>query len=420
MGAFNHPEWTKDKNIYEVNIRQYTEQGTINAFRAHLPRLKAMGVDILWLMPIHPIGEIERKGTLGSQYASQDYLELDPHLGDKNDLKQLIEDAHQQGMYVILDWVANHTAWDNVWTKQHPAWYKRTEEGELYPYTFTEGKVTEYWTDVVGLDYNQKPLWQAMTDAMAYWVKEFDFDGFRCDVAGLVPTPFWEFATEQLNQIKHLFMLAEWSSSDLHEKAFDMTYDWDFYDLMGEVATGDKGASDIAGYVAQVHQQYPSDAYRMLFTTNHDKNSWEASDSEYFGESFIAFSVLAATVYGMPLIYSGQESGLDKRLEFFEKDPIDWKQFEHEDFYRELLTLKRNNPALWNGDYGAKPHFVETGNERVVSFVREMEYQGEVNRVEVTINLSADEQVYRSELTDGDVRLSGYEWVISARGALKA
>ncbi|QIA65058.1 alpha-amylase [Vibrio astriarenae] len=409
MSNFNHPEWTKDKNIYEVNLRQYTQEGDIKAFMNHLPRLKKMGVDILWLMPIHPIGEKERKGTLGSQYAVRDYLALDPSLGTKEDLKALIDQAHDMGMYLILDWVANHTSWDNVWVDEHPEWYKRNEQGELYPYTYVDDKKTEYWTDVIGLNYENKALWDGMTEAMAYWVNEFNIDGFRCDVAGLVPTPFWEYATERLNKIKHLFMLAEWSKPDLHDKAFDMTYDWGFYVLIGDIVTGKKTVDDIPAYLDQLYVDYPHDAYRMVFTSNHDKNTWEASDDEYFGESFEAFTVLAATLFGMPLIYSGQESGLDKRIEFFEKDPIDWKTYKYDELYTDLLLLKRNNPALWNGAYGAKPTFFHTGNPNVITFVR----QKENNRVEVTINLSSETQEYKDINGSEQKSINAYEYIIN-------
>ncbi|WP_375752509.1 alpha-amylase family glycosyl hydrolase [Vibrio sp. HN007] len=410
MDCFNHPEWTKDKNIYEVNLRQYTEEGTIKAFMEHLPRLKSMGVDILWLMPIHPVGEKNRKGTLGSQYAAKDYMGLDPSLGEKSDLKILVDKVHEMGMYLIIDWVANHTGWDNVWVDEHPDWYQRNEQGELFPYTYVDSKKTEYWTDVIGLNYENQDLWQGMTDAMAYWVREFDIDGFRCDVAGLVPTPFWEFATEQLHQIKHLFMLAEWSAPDLHDKAFDMTYDWGFYELMGEIVKGDKSVSDIPKYLDSLFSEYPKDAYRMVFTTNHDKNSWEASDEEYFGKAFKAFSVLAATLYGMPLIYSGQESYLDKRVEFFEKDSINWKEFELQSFYTELLKLKHENPALWNGTYGAMPVFRDTENPYVISFVREKEN----NSVEVTINLSGETQQYKTLHSNAEANLEPYQYVINS------
>lgn len=410
MQVFNHPEWTKDKNIYEVNLRQYTKEGTIKAFIEHLPRLKAMGVDILWLMPIHPVGEKDKKGTLGSQYAVKNYLGLADSLGTKQEFKALVDQVHDMGMYLMIDWVANHTAWDNQWTLDHPDWYQRNENNELYSYTYVDETKTEEWTDALGLNYENKALWQGMTDAMAYWVREFDIDGFRCDVAGLVPTPFWDFATEQLNQIKHLFMLAEWSTPELHNKSFDMTYDWGFYELMGAIVKGQKTVAAIPQYIDDLFTKYPVDAYRMLFTTNHDKNTWEASDQEYFGESFKAFSVLAATIYGMPLIYSGQESYLTKRLEFFEKDPIDWKNYSLQDFYKMLLQLKHNNPALWNGSYGAMPVIKDSGNPHVITFVREKNN----NKVEVSINLSTSCQSFKSIGTRQTTVLEAFHYEINS------
>ncbi|EGA68405.1 alpha amylase catalytic region [Vibrio sinaloensis DSM 21326] len=409
MDSFHHPEWTKDKNIYEVNLRQYTQEGTINAFSQHLPRLKSMGVDILWLMPIHPVGQKNRKGTLGSQYAARDYTALDPSLGSKADLKALVDQVHAMGMYLIIDWVANHTGWDHVWVEAHPEWYQRDNNGELFPYTYVDSQKTEYWTDVIGLNYENPVLWRGMKDAMAYWVTEFDIDGFRCDVAGLVPTPFWDYVTTELHKLKHLFMLAEWSAPDLHRQSFDMTYDWGFYELMGAIARGHKSAAEIPNYLDQLYTQYPQDAYRMVFTTNHDKNTWEAHDDEFFGDSFKAFAVLAATLYGMPLIYSGQESYLDKRLAFFEKDPIDWKNFQLEAFYRDLLLLKRENSALWNGTFGAKPIFQQTENPNVIHYIRE----NDNNKVEVVINLSKQTQRYKHQSTQAERALTPYQYVIT-------
>lgn len=409
MQTFKHPEWTKDKNIYEVNLRQYTEEGTISAFIEHLPRLKEMGVDILWLMPINLVGEKNKKGTLGSQYAVKDYYGLDTSLGKKKDFKKLVNLVHEMGMYLMIDWVANHTAWDNNWVQEHPEWYQRNPNNELFSYTYVDETKTEEWTDALGLNYENQSLWQGMTDAMTYWVKEFDIDGFRCDVAGLVPTPFWEFATEQLNKIKHLFMLAEWSTPELHNSAFDMTYDWGLYELMGKMVKGEKTVSDISKYIDDLFSQYPRDAYRMLFTTNHDKNTWEATDKEYFGKSFCAFSVLAATLYGMPLVYSGQESGLDKRLAFFEKDPIEWKDYPLHDFYKMLLNLKRDNPALWNGSYGGMPSIKDSGNHNVITFVRTKNN----NSVEIAINFSASKQSYQSIESNKKSMLAPFEYQIN-------
>jgi glycosidase len=220
-----HPTWSRQATIYEVNLRQYTPQGSLSAFEAELPRLKAMGVDIVWLMPIHPIGTKERKGTLGSYYAVRDYTGVNPEFGTLADVKRLVARAHALGMKLILDWVANHTAWDHPWVHDHPDWYKKNEKGEIFPVTFGSGPDREEWTDVVALDYTQPALWRAMTDAMAFWLREADIDGFRCDVAGLVPTPFWEQARAELERIKPVFMLAEWNEPELHAKAFDMTYD---------------------------------------------------------------------------------------------------------------------------------------------------------------------------------------------------
>ncbi|GIM27443.1 alpha-amlyase [Clostridium polyendosporum] len=381
---FKHAEWSKNADIYEVNLRQFTPDGTIKAFEQHLPRLKDMGVDILWLMPIQPIGLKNRKGGLGSNYSVQNYMTVNPEFGTLEDFKHLVKEIHKLGMYVIIDWVANHTSWDNVWVTEHPEWYKKNERGEIHDYIYDNGKELEYWTDVVGLDYKQPTLWDGMIEALTYWVKETDIDGYRCDVAGLVPTAFWERARLELDNIKPVFMLAEWSDPELHNKAFDMTYDWDLYDLMSDIVKGKKTALDIQKYIEQSQVRFPNDAYRMLFTSNHDKNAWEATDTELFGQSFKAFAVLAATLPGMPLIYGGQESVLDKRLAFFEKDIIDWKNFEYSDFYRELLQLKKNNPELWNGQYGGEINVLEQTNQSIFAFTRTKDK----NQIIIVINFS--------------------------------
>lgn len=385
---FKHVEWSKNANIYEVNVRQFTEEGTFSAFAQHLPRIKEMGVDIIWFMPIHPVGLKNRKGNLGSGYSVQNYLAVNPDFGTLEDFKYVVQEIHKLGMYVIIDWVANHTAWDNVWVTEHPEWYKKNEHGEIHDYIYDNGKELEYWTDVVGLDYSQPALWDGMTDALKYWVTEADIDGYRCDVAGLVPTAFWERARLELERIKPIFMLAEWSDSELHNKAFDMTYDWALHDLMLDMAKGKKTALDIQDYIKESQAQFPKDAYRMLFTSNHDKNAWEGSDTEFYGDAFKAFAVLAATLPGMPLIYGGQESVLDKRLSFFEKDTIDWKDFEYSEFYKELLQLKKENSALWNGQYGGELQVLEQTNERIFAFSRVKDE----NQVIVVINFCDEYQ----------------------------
>lgn len=409
--AVTHLPWTRSANIYEVNLRQYTPQGTLNAFAAHLPRLKKMGVDILWLMPWQPIGQVHRKGTLGSYYAIRDYTAVNPEFGTLADARRLVAQAHALGMRVILDWVANHTAWDHPWTTEHKDWYKLDDRGEIYPVTFTNGPEPEYWTDVVALNYATPALWEGMTDAMAYWIREVDIDGFRCDVAGLVPTPFWNHARTVLDAVKPMFMLAEWSEPELHEHAFDMTYGWDLTDVLKTVAKGQAGAAELRAWVHQPNPKpYPRSAYRMRFTSNHDVNSWQGSDTELYGAAFKAMAVLAATLPGMPLIYGGQEAGLDVRLEFFEKHTIDWKHYPLESFYADLLALKKANPALWNGQYGGDAELLEVGNEQLFAFQRR--HAG--NTVSVVVNVTPREQSGRLPGARSTLALAPWGWKIQA------
>jgi glycosidase len=383
-----HVEWSRSAAIYEVNIRQYTPEGTLAAFEKHLPRLKALGVGILWLMPVQPIGVKNRKGSLGSYYSVSDYGAVNPEFGTLDDFKRLVNAAHEAGLHLILDWVANHTAWDHRWVREHPDWYKKDANGAIHSYVYDNGHELEYWTDAVGLDYQQPAVWNGMIDALKFWVTECGVDGFRCDVAGLVPTAFWERARAELDAFKPVFMLAEWSDPALHAKAFDMSYDWALHDVMKRIAKGEGGPDDLARYVEHYSEEFPADAYRMTFTSNHDKNAWEGHDGEVYGPSFKAFAVLAATLPGMPLIYGGQESLLDKRLAFFEKDPIDWKEYELAPFYAELLQLKREHPALWNGASGGAAELLGSGNPQVFAFRRS---RG-TDTVTVVVNLSGEPQ----------------------------
>ena len=331
-----HVAWAKNANIYEVNIRQFTPEGTIPAFEKHLPRLKKMGVKILWLMPVQPIGAKNRKGTLGSYYSIRDYTAVNPEFGNMDDFKRLVRTAHGLGMKVILDWVANHTAWDHPWVTQHPDWYKRNAAGEVVSYNFDNGREIEYWTDVVGLDYKQDALWPAMIDAMKFWVRETGIDGFRCDVAMLMPEPFWARARAELDAIKPMFMLAEAAEPGLHTRAFDVSYHWKLQELLVQIAKGKKTADDLRWYYENPDPAFGPDAWRMNFTSNHDINSWHGNDAENYGAGFEAFAVLAATLPGVPLVYGGQEGGLDKRIAFFEKDAIDWKGYKRAPLYRQI------------------------------------------------------------------------------------
>lgn len=355
--------WAEDAVIYEVNIRQYTPEGTFNAFIPHISRLGELGVDILWLMPIHPVGEKNRKGTLGSYYAVKDYKAVNPEFGSIDDLKSLIDQAHMQGMYVIIDWVANHTAWDNAWITEHPEWYAKDSTGEMY--------YPADWTDVVQLDYNVDELHEGMIDAMHFWIDEADIDGFRCDVAGMVPVEFWDKARATFDEGKPVFMLAEDEQNyKLMENAFDMNYAWHLHHLMNEIAKGNDSVHALKEYFAQYDTVFSENVIRMNFITNHDENSWNGTVFERMGDGVKAFAVMSFTVPGMPLIYTGQEVGLNKRLAFFEKDEVDWSGEEYTEFYQSLITLKKENDVFWNGEAGGSLELLCVKNKQVFAFKR--------------------------------------------------
>ncbi len=393
---FAHVPWSQQTSIYEVNVRQFTAAGTLAAFATQLPRLAAMGVGILWLMPVQPIGKQNRKGGLGSYYSISDYTAVNPEFGTLADFKSVVTKAHALGMKVILDWVANHTAWDHPWVASHKQRYKLNAQGDVYSVTFNAGAPdVEYWTDVVGLDYTapgaQQDLWPAMTEAMAFWLQQTDIDGFRCDVASLVPTPFWEQARLRLERIKPVFMLAESDKVDLHAKAFDMTYDWDLFDQFKAIAKGKADATALQAWWQRRLANYPADAYRMSFTANHDTNSWHGSCQENFGSlnCFKAFSTLAAVLPGMPLVYGGQEAYFKKRLAFFERDPIDWKSAVLGNFYTELLLTKKHHPALANDHRVGTFLWLDAGSPHVVQLLRQ--HRGKA--VGLLANLSAEPRV---------------------------
>ncbi|OGU70667.1 MAG: alpha-amylase [Ignavibacteria bacterium RBG_16_34_14] len=342
--SVKHPEWSYNKVIYEVNLRQYTEAGTFKAFEEHLPRLKEMGVGILWLMPIHPIGEKNKKGSLGSYYSVKDYKAVNPEHGTLEDFKSLVDKIHKMGMYVIIDWVANHSGWDNVWVKEHPDFYTKDSLENFVP------PVAD-WTDVIDLNYDNKELWTAMIDAMKFWVEEYDIDGFRCDVAAMIPLEFWLEARKELDNLKPVFLLAEAWEPELH-RAFDMTYSWDVHHLMSDIAKGKKNAGDLKTQLEKEKEMYSETAFRMQFTSNHDENTWNGTVYEKFGDGAEAFAALTFMTPGMPLIYNGQEAGLNKRLQFFEKDPIEWKEDKFKQIYTKLCELKKENNALLSGEMG--------------------------------------------------------------------
>lgn len=373
-----HPEWSKNATIYEVNIRQYTPQGTFKAFEKYLPALDKMGIKILWLMPINPIGEKNRKGSLGSYYSVRDYKAVNPEFGTLKDLKHLVNSAHKLGMKVIFDWVANHTSWDNVLTKTHPEYYKKNSKGNFI-------SPDSAWTDVIALNYNNPNLWIYMETAMEYWIKECNVDGFRCDVAGMVPISFWNFARKELDKIKPVFMLAEAEGTKFHKHAFDMTYSWNLHHITKQIAKGKANVIKLDDYFEKEERDYNPDAYRMVFTSNHDENSSNGSVFERYGKAVKTFAVFCGVVKGMPLIYSGQEVGMKKSLRFFDKDTIEWKKSDFRALYTKLVQLKLRNKALWNGVAGGEMKWITTNNDSdIFAFYREKDN----NEVIAIFNLS--------------------------------
>lgn len=375
------PEWSHSAVIYEVNVRQFTPEGTFNAFALHLPRLKELGVDILWFMPIHPIGEKNRKGSLGSYYSIKDYKAANPEFGTLEEFKAVVNKAHELGMHVILDWVANHTAWDHPWVEMHPEWYTRDSLGNMYsPYD---------WTDVVQLNYDNHEMRAAMIDAMAFWVREANVDGFRADVAGMVPLDFWEKTRTTLDAIRPVYMLAENETElDLMLNAFNSNYSWRLHHTMNAVARGEENATHVAAYFRELQATYPEGSYPMQFITNHDENSWAGTEFDRLGDAVNTFAALTFVVEGIPLIYTGQEVGMDNMLEFFERDEVIWDDPNgFTPFYQSLTSLKENNPALWNGRAGGRMQIIETNNpESVFLFTRTKSD----NTVVALFNLSAN------------------------------
>ncbi len=368
--SVKHPAWSYNQTIYEVNVRQYTPSGTFKEFETQLPRLKKMGVGILWLMPINPIGIKNRKGTLGSYYSVKDYLAVNPEFGTLDDLKHLVKEIHKLGMHVIIDWVANHTAWDNALASEHPDWYTKDSLGNFVP-------PVPDWHDVIDLNYSNKDLRKYMINALKYWVKECDVDGFRCDVASMVPTDFWIEARKELDKLKPVFMLAESDAPELHQ-AFDMTYDWNVYHALNEIAAKKTGLDSLKRVMKRDKMNFPSNAFRMQFTTNHDENSWHGTAIKRLGDAFEPFTAFTFVIPGMPLIYSGQEAGINRSLDFFEKDTIDFSNLKYEKFYHTLIELKKNNKALLCGDHGGELQTIhyesmnDTTKEKVIfPFVRE-------------------------------------------------
>ena len=379
----SHPAWSSQSNIYEVNLRQYSKSGSIKDFQKHLPRLKNMGIEILWFMPITPIGIEGRKmneSELGSYYSVRNYKEINPEFGTMADWKALVKEAHSMGFKIITDWVANHSSPDNVWIKAHPDFYAKDKEGKM---------IAQFdWTDTRKLNYDNRELRDSMIDVMKFWVRETDIDGFRCDVAEEVPVDFWKECISSLKKIKNVFMLAEGEKPELHVAGFDETYAWSVMNAMTDVYKQKRNLSHLDSIIIRNIQIFPKNAYRLYFTTNHDENSWNGTEFEKYGDAYKAFAVLTQTMYqSVPLIYSGQEVPNKKRLKFFIKDPIEWgTKFEMAPFYKTLLSLRKSNFAL-TADASYKK--ISTAND-VAIFAYLREKQG--RKVAVVLNLSNQPQ----------------------------
>ena len=400
-----HPEWCYNTVVYEMNVRQYTPEGTFAAAAEHLPRLKELGVDIVWLMPIYPIGVLERKGTLGSYYAISDYCATNPEFGSLEDFDAFLASAHNLGLRVVLDWVANHTSPDAKWIRECPAdWYVRDENGKT---------IVQYdWTDIAKLNYENMDMRAEMEKVMRFWL-ERGVDGFRCDMACEVPFDFWQTTIPALRgDYPELYMLAEGEHAELHKDSFDASYAWELHHLLNAIARGEKGVAELKEYIAKDAATHPKEAFRLMFTSNHDENSWAGTEFERMGDAVKAMAVLTFTLpNGQPLIYTGQEMGWNKRFEFFEKDHIPaWEQNEYTTFYKELIALRHDNPVLSAGERGGAIQYIEDVPEMVFAFERKCEECN--NRVAVYVNFSAEPT---SVVIDGvEHTLTGWDYKIIA------
>jgi alpha-amylase len=406
----------RDSVIYEVNVRQYSESGTFEDFTKDIPKLKDLGVKIIWLMPIHPISETKRKGTLGSYYSISNYKEINPEFGNKDDFDKLISEAHKNEMYVILDWVANHTGWDHHWIKTNPEFYTKNSKGEIIdPINPSTGE-SWGWTDVADLNFDNMEMQEEMIQAMEYWVKEHNIDGYRLDAAHSCPASFWKKSIDRLNETKKVLMLAE--SDGYHTggfeliELFDMSYNWSGHHVLNRIFKKENNSKDLKENIVRNINDYSSEHILMNFTSNHDENTWAGTVFDRYGNGAKTFAALTYFLPGIPLIYNGQEYGLDKRLAFFEKDFIPKKESDFFDFYKKLNKLKKENNLL-NIDPKIKFEVIETNSNNLVCFKRSI---GEES-IYFIANLSETKQEFQTEVkkklrslnNEGEVSLENNE-----------
>ena len=412
-GSRLQAEWFDTAIIYEVNVRQFTEEGTFKAFSEHLERLQKLGVNTLWFMPVYPISELNKKGTLGSYYSIRDYKSINSEFGTLDEFKELVNAAHNMGFHVIIDWVANHTGWDHTWITEHPEYYVKDENGEIIFPLDTD------WYDVAQLDYTNSDMRNAMIDCMKFWVEEVDVDGFRCDYAQGVPIDFWETARAELDKIKPVYMLAEdgTSSDSMLNSAFDSNYNFDLYDGLKLASSVSNNADKLEYYV---DKNLPYGAAKMNFIDNHDKNTYDGTLDERFGsESLGALYTVIFTAEGIPLIYSGNEERDDISLEFFEKDNIKFGNYEYTDLISALCNIKTSNEPLYNGIAGGNVRIIEDDNKSVLAYERVKNGK----KITVIVNLSNEEQSvkYDKKISKGTILLHGdTSGILTSSGDTKA
>ena len=375
--------WIHTTNIYEVNVRQYTAEGTFAAFEMHLPRLQKMGVGTIWFMPITPISEKNKKGSLGSPYACSDYTSINPEFGTIEDFRKLVNKAHKLGLKVIIDWVANHTGWDHIWTKTHPHLYK------IDPKT-NDFQIASGMDDIIELDYSKPELREAIIEAMKFWIVETNIDGYRCDLASWVEVDFWAEARPKVEELKPLFFLGEYDELENPEygKYFDSSYSWKWMHKTEDYFKRNLPLQELRDLLIQ-YSEIGDQSMRAWFTSNHDENSWNGTEYEKYGEIALPLAVFSATWNGIPLLYSGQELPNLKRLAFFEKDEILWNEpYLLNDFYKNLFELKSNNKALRGGDTETQTYFINTSaDDKILSYIRK---NGD-DEVLVLLNFSKEE-----------------------------
>ncbi len=356
------PKWVRDAVIYEVYPRSFSKNESFLSIIKKLPQIKKLGVTVIWVMPVHPIGMLHRKGPLGSPYSIRDYYAINHEYGTLADFEKLVRAVHAAGLHIIMDAVLNHTAWDNPLIKEHPDWYKHDSTGKIV-------SPNPDWTDVAQLNYANRDLRRYMINMLKYWVKDVGVDGFRCDAAEMVPLSFWVEARAALDSIKPVMMLAEGAKPDLQLKAFDLTYSWNLYNALGRVFKGKAPAVSIDSTIVGERHIYPIGALRMRFNTNHDENAYDAPSIERYGPAGDSLTVaLIATLPGVPLIYNGDEVGNPQRLSLFKQVLIDWNvKNGFRALYGKIYSIRRSNPEFVTGTFTP---LVTDGGGNVVAYER--------------------------------------------------